>query len=354
MAVRELGKGWQCDFYAYGGRIRKVFSKKKDATAYEGKIKASIKENRYFDIKQEAFQVFKELSKWYLSLEDVKRKRSFERDERTVKNRLDPHFGKIPVKNITPSFISEYVSHRLNTRTYRKQNVRPATVNRELALLKTMFNKAIRDGKLEKNPVKGVKHLRENNERERVLSPEEWERYKAKCAPWYLPVAMMAYMTGMRRGEIINLSHARVDLKTGFIRLRPEDTKTECARSIPIHIELMRILKGVLKVRSLEDDWVFHRKGSRITASAVREAHESACKKANINDFHFHDFRHTCINNWRKEGHDYFKIMAASGHKTISVFKRYNLVDEEELRTLVDLKENRNTAGSSSLSAEHG
>jgi len=52
-------------------------------------------------------------------------------------------------------------------------------------------------------------------------------------------------------------------------------------------------------------------------------------------DFTFHDFRYTCVNNWRKEGHDYFRIMADSGHKTISVFKRYNLVDEQELKSLV-------------------
>jgi integrase len=64
-------------------------------------------------------------------------------------------------------------------------------------------------------------------------------------------------------------------------------------------------------------------------------AHEATCKAAGIEKFVFHDFRHTCINNWRKEGHDYFKTMAASGHKTISVFKRYNMVNEEELRTLI-------------------
>ena len=80
MAVRPFGKGWQCDFYAYGERVRRVFPNKKDASAYEGKIKASIRENRYFDVKQEAFQTFKELSDWYLSLEDVKRKKSFKRD----------------------------------------------------------------------------------------------------------------------------------------------------------------------------------------------------------------------------------------------------------------------------------
>jgi hypothetical protein len=87
MTVRQFGNGWQADFYAYGERIRKVFPTKRDSTAYEGKIKAAIRENRFFDVKQDAFQVFKELSSWYLSLEDVKRKKSFERDERTIEKK---------------------------------------------------------------------------------------------------------------------------------------------------------------------------------------------------------------------------------------------------------------------------
>jgi integrase len=336
MAVKQFGEGWQVDFYAYGKRIRRVFPIKRDATAYEGKMKAAIRENRFFDVKQEAFQIFMELSRWYLSLEDVKRKKSFERDGRTIKKRLDPHFGNMPIKGLTPSVINEYIAERLKTKSYRGGTIRPATVNREMILVKTMFNKAIRDGKLEKNPVKGVKHLKENNERERVLSPEEWERYKAQCPSWYLPIASMAYFTGMRKGEIINLGPSRTDMKTGFIRLRPEDTKTEHGRSIPIHPELMEVLKTALKIRSLDQEKVFHRNGKPITKSTVREAHESVCKRAGIENFTFHDFRHTCINNWRKDGHDYFKIMAASGHRTISVFKRYNLVDEEEPKTLVN------------------
>ena len=97
----------------------------------------------------------------------------------------------------------------------------------------------------------------------------------------------------------------------------------------------MEVLKKVMKVRPLNFDKVFHRNGKPIKASTVREGHESTCKKAKIENFNFHDFRHTCINNWRKKGHDYFKIMAASGHRTVSVFKRYNIVDETELKTLV-------------------
>jgi integrase len=61
----------------------------------------------------------------------------------------------------------------------------------------------------------------------------------------------------------------------------------------------------------------------------------AVCKQAGIEGFTFHDLRHTAINNWRLQGHDYFRIMAASGHKTMSVFKRYNTVSEAELRALV-------------------
>jgi len=334
MAVRQLGNGYQCDFYAYGERIRRIFPTKKDAAAYEGKMKAAIRENRFFDVKEEAFQTFKELSSWYLSLEDVKRKKSFRGDRRSV-GKLNEFFGTRLLRHITPSVISEYQTIRMNEKSYRGEGTTPATVNREIACLKAMFNKAIRDEKLEKNPTRGVKFLRENNQRERVLSPEEWGRYKAKCLLWYLPIATTAYYTAMRKSEIINIAPSRIDLKEGLIRLKGEDTKTGEARSIPIHPELMEVLKRVLKVRPFSWDRVFHRDGKPIDSNHVRWAHEMVCKKANIPNFTFHDFRHTCINNWRKEGHDYFKIMAASGHKTMSVFKRYNMVGEEELKTLV-------------------
>ena len=61
----------------------------------------------------------------------------------------------------------------------------------------------------------------------------------------------------------------------------------------------------------------------------------TACRRAGIEGFTFHDLRHTAINNWRLQGHDYFRIMAASGHKTMSVFKQYNTVSKEELKALV-------------------
>ena len=82
---------------------------------------------------------------------------------------------------------------------------------------------------------------------------------------------------------------------------------------------------------------VFNRNGKPITS--IREVFEAACRRAEIEGFTFHALRHTAINNWRLQGDDYFRIMAATGHKTLNVFKRYNTVSKDELKAL--LGENR-------------
>lgn len=78
---------------------------------------------------------------------------------------------------------------------------------------------------------------------------------------------------------------------------------------------------------------VFTKQGNPLTD--IKKSFRSACKSAGIEDLTFHDLRHTCINNWRLQGHDFFRIMAASSHKTMEVFKRYNTVTYEELQKQV-------------------
>jgi len=330
------GKIYWVEFYNGEGQRKRerIGPNKALAETIHRKRLVERAEGKLLDRKKGDKVRFDQLAKHYLSLPEVKSKKSFVRDERSIK-KLEGFFKTKLITSITPSLIGDYQSQRLAEKSYRGGNTKPATINREIACLKTMFNKAIRDGKLEKNPMRGVKLLPENNERDRVLSPEEWDKYRSHCPPWYLPIAIAAYRTAMRKGEILNLTIPRVDLKEGFIRLRPEETKTSKGRSIPIHPELMEVLKNALKVRHLNCELVFHRDGKPITPNDVRVAHEAVCKEAGISGFVYHDFRHTAINNWRKEGHDYFKIMAVSGHKTISVFKRYNMVDEAELKTLI-------------------
>jgi integrase len=211
---------------------------------------------------------------------------------------------------------------------------KPATVNREIACLKTIFNKAINDGKAERNPVKGLKPLKENNERDRVLSFGEYTCLLAHCPAHLNPIIKAAYYTGMRQGEILNLTWGHVDLKKGFIRLRPEDTKSNEGRLVPLNRELVDMLQAM--PRGLPGVKVFTYDGESV--SSIKRAFATACRKTGIEGFTFHDLRHTAINNWRLQGHDYFRIMKATGYKTLSVFRRYNTVSQDELKVLVGEK----------------
>jgi integrase len=100
---------------------------------------------------------------------------------------------------------------------------------------------------------------------------------------------------------------------------------------VPLNQELTSMFQAM--PRGLPMTPVFQYQGHGM--DEMKKSFATACKRAGIKDFTFHDLRHTAINNWRLQGHDYFRIMAASGHKTMSVFKRYNTVSKEELKTLV-------------------
>ncbi len=119
---------------------------------------------------------------------------------------------------------------------------KPATVNRELAFLKTIFSKPVKNGEAEKNFTQGVKMLKENNEGDRILSPEKYTRLLAQCPGHLKPIVKLAYHTGMRQGEILNLTWGQIDLKEGFIRLRPEDCKTNEGRLVPLNREMLELL----------------------------------------------------------------------------------------------------------------
>ena len=110
-------------------------------------------------------------------------------------------------------------------------------------------------------------------------------------------------------------------------RLPAERTKTGSPRTIPLHPEVRTTLEKL--PRGLHTDQVFLRYGQPF--DEIKHSFQSACEETKNKDFTFHDLRHCALNNLRKAGNDFFQIMALSGHKTISVFKRYNLVTEEEL-----------------------
>jgi integrase len=270
---------------------------------------------------------FAELLNWYIELPTAKKKRSYDKDDQRSKILLN-HFGDIRADKIKPSMVESFQYRMLNTMNRRKNNYKPATINRMVALMKRVYNLAIREDMVTKNPCWKVSMLREDNKRDRILSADEFKRLLKELPKHLVPIVSVAYYTGMRRMEILNLTWKKVNMQEGYINLEPEDTKTSEPRRIYFNGVLWEIFQKAGKVRSLKHDFVFTFNGKPLRD--VQIGFRNALKRARIENFHFHDLRHTFYTNMRKAGVDQTVIMKLTGHKTLSMFHRYNTVDQED------------------------
>ena len=125
----------------------------------------------------------------------------------------------------------------------------------------------------------------------------------------------------------MNLTWQEIALKIGFIRLGGERTKNKIGRIIPLHPRIIEFLHSC--PRPIHGGYVFGE-----SSKYNRKAYNKAVKAAGIVDFNLHDLRHCAINNMRLAGNDHFVIKQASGAKTDSAFQRYNLVTEEEMKSM--------------------
>lgn len=265
------------------------------------------------------------------------RKKSYKRDTHSVKA-LKAFFGGRPLASLTPSMVEDFLTERRKKAEERGKSLKNASLNREIACLKTIARRAVLDRKIERNPVEGVRMFRETS-RNRTLSPEEYRRLLENCSPHYQPVVQLAYVTGMRRGEVTGLRWDQVDLKEGVITLKSEDTKTQEAREIPLDEGLTDLLRKIPKV--LGSPFVFNFRGHGL--KDPKTAFLRACQRGNISDFHFHDLRHCAVTNFRKAGVSDSTIMSISGHKTYAVFRKYDCIDrgdrKEALRRVRQLND---------------
>jgi integrase len=266
----------------------------------------------------------------------AKDKRSVDEDRRHIRV-LSEFLGNLLLSQITKAKVEEFKQLRRGRLTYRGTAVSAAYCNRELEVLRHMLRLAAEEEIIPAAPA--VRLFKQNNARDRVLSEEEYQRLLAVSSLHLRRIIVCAFETGMRTGEIKKLTWDKVDFKTGFIRLAAEDTKTNEKRAIPLSSVLRETLEDIRKEQregkvAPIGGHVFTWGGTAMSEGWKR-AFQTACRKAEIEGLHFHDIRHTFVTRKVREGWDYKRIMAITGHKTFAVFQRYNNPSEEGVKEVV-------------------
>lgn len=220
----------------------------------------------------------------------------------------------------------------------RRSQVKPASVNRELALLKHMFHKAIDWGYLSHNPLKTVKLFKEPHGRIRYLTDDERERLLGECqhskSSMLYPVVLTALYTGMRKGELQSLTWNDVDFNAKVPIITVRQTKTNEPRHIPISKHLMPSAR-TLRNRHPDSFYVFSKPDGSPYGN-WRKAFSNACSRAYVEDFRFHDLRHTFASYLGMAGYNAFVIKALLGHKTLAMSARYTHIADSQLQMAVD------------------
>ncbi len=250
------------------------------------------------------------------------------------------HLGKDrPVKSIWVPDIKAYQLARLD------ESASPSTVNWEKGTLSKILQMLVELQYLEVNCARLVKNLSQKAEERMVyLSYGDVHRIMGRCPPWYQPLVMTAYFSGMRRGEIVGLTRNQVNLSTRIISLVPEDTKEQGWKKIPLRRELIHVFEESLKVRSLNSDKVFlisDGNGVReIQRDTVGNCWPRACKALRLEKPwpRFHDLRHSWRANARRSGMDSTIAESILGHamKGRAVNDRYGYVSDDELVRAID------------------
>ena len=330
MGLAKRGNTWWMSFMYRGQQVRRSTGThdKRLAEAILGKVKVQIIEGRFFEKQESQERTLTELMDRY-TREHAARRGNYRREMISIQN-LKGYFGNPKLDHITPKLIVAYKNKRYT------DGVKPATINRELATLKKAFNLARREWEwCTDNPVSRVSMERENNTRDRWLTVEEEQRLQEAAVPWLGEIILFAVNTGMRMGEILALSWTGVDLFRRTVTVFR--SKNGERRTLPMNGTVLDLLKRKYGTRSEATDLVFHSLSQTpLDGSNIRRAFITALDTAKIQDFHFHDLRHTFATRIVQAGVDLYKVQRLLGHKSPLMTQRYAHHYPESLRDGVE------------------
>jgi integrase len=314
---------WHYDFQINGHRYRNTTqtADKHKARDIEAKERSRILDGRH-GIRRQPDISFRQFAETYMRDHSALHKRSTERDRYTLKI-LNAYFGALILHEITSHRIQQFMRERLAGRWKAhgqigaSNPIKPGTVNREVDTLKSILSKAVEWGKLAVSPARGIKRLKVDNTRTRILTEDE-QRRLLEAAPTKLrAIVLLALITGARIGELLALRWEDVteDALT-FL-----ETKNGKARRIPLSPAIDALLASLARQHA----YVFTNVRTGDRYQSVRKVFERACERAGIRtgDVTLHTLRHTALSRMIAEGHDDYTVMAVSGHSSTRMLARY-------------------------------
>jgi integrase len=313
-----------------------TFERKTDAKRWAQQVEAAIREGRHFKTSEAKRRTLAELVDRYIR-EVLPRRPKSAVKLAALLGWWRRELGAYSLSEVSPALIAERRDQLLNEQTYRKKLRSPATANRYLAALSHALNVAVREwGWLEVSPVSRVDRPREPRGRVRFLSDEERARLLEACrasrTSHLYPVVVLALSTGARQGEILSLRWSHVNLRRQVIVL--EETKNGERRALPLAGTALALVHGLSKVRRLDTDLLFPRPDGKKPFS-IQKPWEAALKVARIEDFRFHDLRHSAASYLAMSGATLTEIAEILGHKTLSMVKRYSHLSEQHTSRVV-------------------
>lgn len=329
--LRRRGKIWHIDAAVRGRRIRQSCETEDRDQALR------ILRQRLVDLDQRGplalrspKLMFDDFAKDFIRDYEVNRKRSLGKAKKSVEY-LAEFFSGYRAVNISTQNVRTYIEKR------QRAGLANGTINRELAALKRMFQLAAKAKLLSQDHVPDIPTLKEAPPRAGFFEPEQFKALMKYLRPEVRPIARFGYELGWRLREIITLEWRQVNLVDGSVRLDPGSTKNGEGRVAYCSAELLAVLRAQhAATRELEREkgiiipWVFHRRGKQILRFLA--SWQTACEAAGVPGMFFHDLRRTAVRNMVRAGIPERVAMQISGHRTRSVFERYNIVSEADLK----------------------
>ena len=239
-------------------------------------------------------------------------------------------FGDVPLADVIPFSVERFKRDRA------AGGAGPATINRDLAVLSHFYTMAVQWGWVDRAhalTIQEVPHLKEPPGRVRHLSDEEEARLLAELGPSLLRVVLAAVLTGMRQGEVLGLTKGAVDLVGRRVTLTK--TKANRVRHVPLGEHALAVFQDAMA--AAPGDHVFPSGlGKPYTGGGLRGPFHAAVERAGLDDFRFHDLRHTLATRLRLRGAGLDAIAKILGHSSLAQTQRYAHLGEDTLRAAME------------------